>query len=142
LISVIVYVWIGYQGNTWPVGELRPAPLNSWPGFIALLMLLLFFSWQTHKPPNLFLLYEVGLGFVLGFLITFLGRWLKIQPFVQATRPWSAGLRVALFLFAALLLWPRGSLDEPLHLALAIGISLLSLTLSRQMLKSYLSREG
>jgi hypothetical protein len=133
VLSVVVYFESGVSAGLWKQTDLIPAPLNSGVGFGAMLVLLLFLGWETHRPLTASVLLEVGLGLAVGILVTGLGRVLGI-PWFSGGAIWSVGLRVGLLLFPALLLWPRTTLLQPLPLAVAAGIAALVSVLTASIL--------
>ncbi|MGD8751490.1 MAG: hypothetical protein PVG14_08720 [Anaerolineales bacterium] len=137
LASVIVYVVLGMYRGIWPDKNVKPAPFNSWAGFGLSLVLFLFLGWQAHHPISAFLLLEVLLGCGIGMLIAWIGLYLKLPSFDQRGSIWRAGLRTALILFPALLIWPRGIINESTFLAYAFGIASVVLAISRLMLYSF-----
>ncbi len=87
------------------------------------LVLFLLLGWQGHQPVSALLILEVIIGALIGIMIVWVGgRW-KIPAFQKQSVFWLAGLRAAILLFPALLLWPRDTLQDPLQLAVAIGNS-------------------
>jgi hypothetical protein len=101
------------------------APLNTWVGFVIILVLFLLLGWQAHQPLSTILIIEALVGAIVGLLITYLGRHLALPAF-QTEKPfWTVGLRIGLLLFPALLLWPRNTLAIPQYLLVALGLSIL-----------------
>jgi hypothetical protein len=131
LASVIVYVTAGIYMGLLPYRKLEPAPLNTWPGFIIILVLFMFLGWQAHYPPSNLILLEVITGFALSLLIAWMGQHLKLEAFPQHVPLWRIGLRVALLLFPALLIWPRETLQQPMLLVYALGIAVFNLIVIR-----------
>lgn len=138
LLSVMVYVETGLRRGFWAEGLVRPAPLNTWPGFGLALLLLMFLGWETHRPLSGRLLLEVGLGTGVGVLIAWLGRRLGVTFFRRLALE-GVLILVVLWLFPALLLWPRTTLLAPLPLALALGAAGLVSVLSAAALPSLIS---
>jgi len=137
LASVIAYVILGLYQGFWSDNEVQPTPFNTWPGFAISLLLFLFLGWQAHNPISGLLLLEILLGCGIGVLIAWMGQYLKLPSFAQKGSIWRAGLRIALLLFPALLIWPRGIIQQPTFLAYAFGIASVVLTISRLMLYSF-----
>lgn len=134
IASVIVYVVLGLYHEIWPENKVQPTPFNTWPGFIAFLALFLVLGWQSHLAISLTLVVEVLAGIVIGVLIAWSGRFMSNSPFNLQGSLVQTATRVMVFLFPALLLWPRGSLREPVLLAYALGTAGLTLIISRIML--------
>ena len=63
---------------------------------------------------------------------------MSISPFNLQGSLVHTATRVMVFLFPALLLWPRGSLREPVLLAYALGTAVLTLIISHIMLDYFL----
>lgn len=137
LVSVLVYIWLNRYFKLGLHELPPPAPLNSWPGFIAILGLFLLLGWESHQPVTDLILGEVLFVTVVGLLVTWLGiRW-EIPAF-QSKRPiWLTGVRISALLLPTLLIWPRDLIDEPLLLAVAIGISILVIGFSYLGLEFY-----
>ncbi|MEW5869367.1 MAG: hypothetical protein AB1894_08835 [Chloroflexota bacterium] len=131
LVSVAVYSEAGIRRKAASLS--LPAPLDRWPVFILALALFVFLGWQTHQPLTWALLLEAAAGLLVGWLIAWLGRRMGVAGFIGRSELWQAGLRLGLFLFAALLLWPRNLLVDALPLlaaaSLAIMLTVLAVTL-------------
>jgi hypothetical protein len=140
LAAVIVYVTLGLYLDFWPGKRVTPTPINSWGGFIYILVLFVFLGWQAHYPPSSLILLEVLVGFVVSLLIAWIGQLLKLEAFSQETPLWRIGLRVALLLFPALLIWPRDTLQQPSLLAYAFGIAILNLLIARLTLTYFFEK--
>jgi len=125
MIGVMTFVWLNQYYKLGFHEKAPAAPLNTWPGFVFVLALFLLLGWQAHQPVSIPFIVEVVMGTLLGLGITWLGRRWEIPAFYKEKPYWMAGLRIALLLFPALLLWPRNTLHEPIQLAVAIGISIL-----------------
>jgi hypothetical protein len=138
LASVIVFVTVGLYFDFWPFRRIAPSPLNTWPGFIFILVLFLLLGWQAHYPPSSLLWLEVAVGFALSMLIAWMGKRLRAGAFPQSLPLWRIGLRVSLLLFPALLIWPRQTLEQPILLAYAFGIAVINLVLARLSLNYFL----
>ena len=131
LASVLVYVTIGLFMGFWPRNKIQPMPLNTWYGFIPLLIIFLFSALQAHQPVSLFFILEVVLGCGIGMMIAWIGRRQRLPSFTMKGSVWQVGFRIVLFVSPALLLWPRGILQKPIFLAIALGTAGLVLTSSR-----------
>ena len=130
LFSIAVYTEFSLRHSVGQEGLELSAPLDHWIVFLALLALFVFVGWQAHRPFSTVLLFEAGMGSLIGLLIAWSGRLLGVPGFHLLASIWQVGVQVGLFLFAALLLWPRGTLIEPLSLAVALGLALLITVLS------------
>jgi hypothetical protein len=104
---------------------MRPAPLNTWPGFLALLAVFIVLGWQIHHPLTTLVAVEVLVGVIIGLICATIGRTV-------------ASSRVALLVLAALLLWPREDLLNPLPLALAALAAAVTLFMATSVLPTYL----
>jgi hypothetical protein len=113
-----------------------PAPLNYWPIYIAALFLFAILGWQAHQPLTAGLVFEAGAGLVVGSMAAWLGNQLHIAGLQDAAKNFRAVLRVGLFLFAALLLWPRSTLSQPVVLVVALGIAIIASVLSRILISA------
>ena len=127
LVSVMTFVWLNQYYNLGFHETLPLAPLNTWPGFGIVLVIFLLLGWQGHQPVSALLILEVIIGALIGIVIVWVGSKWKIPAFQKQSVFWLAGLRAAILLFPALLLWPRDTLQDPLQLAVAIGIAVLVL---------------
>jgi hypothetical protein len=134
LASVLVYVTLGLVKGFWPRYKIQPMPLNTWFGFIPILILFLLSASQVHQPISKFLILEVCLGCGIGLVIAWIGRRQRLPSFTVEGSIWQIGFRVVLLLSPALLLWPRGILLQPVFLAIALGIAGLVLASSRMIL--------
>lgn len=142
VVSVLTFVlWSQYDQNVSKRQDL-PSPLNTWPGFGLVLALFLLLGWQAHQTVTTLLLVEVLLGGLLGFGVTWLGCRLNIPAFHKQKTFWWAGLRTAALLFPALLIWPRDLLQEPIQLAVAIGISAVVIGLSHLVISRYFPEDA
>jgi hypothetical protein len=131
LASVIVYVAIGLYMDFWPHTRVKPTPLNTWPGFVFVLVLFLLLGWEAHYPLSSRLLLEVAAGTVLSLVIAWTGQQLNLSAFPKDCPLWRIGLRVSLLLFPALLIWPRQTVQQPMLLAYAFGTTILLLVVVR-----------
>ncbi len=139
LVSMAVFVEGSLRRDILEDQVLLPAPTNHWIGFSLLLALFVVLGWQGHQPMTLTLLVEAVLGLIVGLGIAWMGRKIGVAGLGESTNIWWAGLRVGLFLFAAMLLWPRMTLLEPLQLLVAFGIALITTVLSKTILSATLS---
>lgn len=125
LISIITFIWLN-QYYKLGFHETEPfAPLNTWPGFGLILVLFMLLGWQAHQPVSSLSIIEMGVGTLIGLTITWLGRRLEIPAFENQKALWLAGLRAGILLFPAVLLWPRDIFQQPVQLAVALGIAVL-----------------
>jgi hypothetical protein len=129
-VSVIIFVWVnqyhldGFDQETWP------APLNTWPGFGLTLVLFLFLGWQAHQLVSPSLLVRVFVGSLVSLGIILVGRHYQLAAFQDPKPLWLSGLRVTALIFPWLLIWPSDVLNQPIQLAVAIGISMLVVWMS------------
>ncbi len=135
LLSVMVFVESGVRDGLWPDGRVRPAPLNSWPGFGLALALFLFLGWETHRPLTSRLVLDAVLGLIAGALVLALGKRLDLPSF-RLMNFWHRALLLGLLVFPTLLLWPRAALLQPLPLTLAVLISALVSTVASTVVAS------
>jgi hypothetical protein len=138
LASVVMYFILAMRGNFWEDGKMRPAPLNSWPGFLALLTVFIVLGWQIHKPLTTLVAAEVLVGAIIGLICAAAGRRLGIPVFLNSGSLAVASARVALLVLTALLLWPREGLLGPQALALAVSAAAVSLFLATSVLPTFL----
>lgn len=131
MVSVMSFVWLRQNSRLGIYYETAlPAPLNSWPGFSIIFAIFLLLGWQGHQPISTLLIVEVIMGTLLGIGIAWLGNK-RINPTLQNRSSfWWLGLRITLLLLPALLIWPRGILEQPTQLLVAIGLSVLVLGFS------------
>jgi hypothetical protein len=113
-----------------------PAPLNHWPIFIAALFLFAILGWQAHQPLTAGLVFEAGTGLVVGSIAAWVGKQLHIAGLQDTAKNFRAVLRVGLFLFAALILWPRSTLSQPVILVVALGIAIIANVLSLSLISA------
>ena len=139
LVSMAVFVEGSLRRDVVEDQVLLPAPTNNWVGFSLLLALFVVLGWQGHQPLTLTLLVEAVLSLFVGLGIAWLGRKIGVAGLGESTNILWAGLRVGLFLFAAMLLWPRTTLLDPLQLLVAFGIALITTVLSKTILSATLS---
>lgn len=140
LASVITFVTVAVYLDLWPEDRVEPAPLNTWPGFIFILALFMLLGWQAHYPLSSTILLEVLVGFLLSICIVWIGQRMKLEAFCQDIPFWRIGLRVASLLFAALLIWPHQTLEQPILLVYAFGITLINLVISKITLDYFFAK--
>jgi len=140
LASVIVYITFGLYSDLWPEKRVQPTPINSWGGFIYILVIFIFLGWQAHYPPSSLIFLEVLVGFVISLFIARIGQFLKLDAFPDDLPLWRVGFKVALLLFPALLIWPHDTLQQPALLAYAFGIAILNLIVARLTLTYFFER--
>ncbi|HSO26607.1 MAG TPA: hypothetical protein VLS48_00950 [Anaerolineales bacterium] len=139
LLSIAIFVETGLRRGWDENAELFPAPVNSWPVFALLLALFVVLGWQGHQAFSLLLLAEAVLGLVIGFMVAWIARRMEIGGFKRSLDLWPAAVRMGLFVFAVLLLWPRSLLVDPLPLAVALALALLMAGLAAALLPATLS---
>jgi len=140
LLSVLVLVGLGLTQGFFEKNKIRPAPLNTQLGFIILLLLFIFLAWQVHQPISGYLLIEVLIGTSIGILTARVGKWLKLGSFINLDISWIAGIKVALFLLPALILWPRLIFQFPYQLIMALILTTLILLLSTRITSEVISK--
>lgn len=140
--NLIVFVGLGIQYSLWEENRLRPAPLNSQIGFTILLLLFLFVGWQAHQPLTTRLIIEVIIGSSIGLIIAWIGIRSELPSFQNLHSSWSIGIRVTTFLLPALLLWPRGAIQQPALLVIAVIATGLLLVLSIRMTHYYIPEKS
>ncbi|MEN8241928.1 MAG: hypothetical protein ABFS17_08410 [Chloroflexota bacterium] len=126
-VSVMAFVWLRQYSRLGHYKTTLPAPLNSWFGFGIIFAIFLLLGWQGHQPISGLLIVEVIVGTVLGIGIAWLGYKLKNPAFQNQGPFWLLGIRISLLLFPALLIWPRGILQQPIQLVVAIALSVIVL---------------
>jgi len=92
---------------------------------------------EVHYPPSDVILLEIAAVVLMSLIIAWIGLRLKIESFSREGSVWRTGFRVSLLLFPALLIWPRGTLQEPALLAFDFGIAIVNLGLSRLTLSYF-----
>jgi hypothetical protein len=137
IASMIVFTNLGLRYGFWTNLNPFPAPLNSWVGFSVLLVLFVFLGWQSHQPFKTILLIETGLGMILTFAAAWIGQRWNLSYFTNLPL-WQVGLRVSLFVFPALLLWPRNIFQDSQQLALALGAAILMIYLASKSLPEFM----
>ena len=137
VVSVMVYFWLNRYFRLGLHENPPPAPINSWPGFLAMVGLFLLLGWESHQAISPLILIEVLIGTIVGLAITWLGMRWKLPAF-RAERPfWLTALRIFILLFPTLLIWPRDLIQEPIQLAIAIGIAVLVIGFAHMGLEFY-----
>jgi len=124
-MSVAIYVAYGTKRGLWSEGSIHPKPLDSVPVYTLAFSALAFFAWQTHVPITLLLLLEIGLGLSFTVLVVWIARRLGSGPFLLENSYTRITVRVGLLLIPAILLWPRGTLLDPVPLVIALGVATL-----------------
>ena len=137
ITSVIVFTTLGLRSNFWQDDEDFLAPLNTWTGFGALLVMFVFLGWQSHQPLTPLLILETALGILVTAITVALGRHLDLPSFCELS-VLRVTARISLFLFPAFLLWPRGTLQQPLQLVIALGIAWLVIYIASRTLPDFL----
>ena len=141
-VSVMIFVWVyqyyldGFDKESWP------APLNTWPGFGLILVLFLFLGWQSHQPVSPLLLIRVFVGSLVALSIILIGRHYQLAAFRDPKPFWLSGLRVTALIFPWLLVWPPDILNQPIQLAVAIGISILIVWMSYMGVSHWFPKEN
>jgi hypothetical protein len=138
LASVALFFILAMRSNLWESGKMRPTPLNSWPGFLALLAVFIVLGWQIHHPLTPLVVVEVLIGGIIGLICAAVGRRLGIPVFLTTGSLAIASARVALLVLAALLLWPREGLLGPLPVALAVLAAVVSMFTATSVLPTHL----
>ncbi len=130
LVSVLAFVWLRRYSRLGHYKDTLPTPLKSWSGFSVIFAIFLLLGWQSHQSISYLLFIEVLIGTFLGIGIAWIGKKSKNPAFQNQDSIWVFGLRIALLLFPALLIWPRGILQHPDQLLIAIGLSIFVLGFS------------
>jgi hypothetical protein len=136
LIGIAVYTEFSLRQEIGRRDIKLPAPANNWIVFGLLLALFVFLGWQAHQPLSGFLLIEAGLGLLVGLIVAWSGRVLNISAFSRTSSLGGAVFTAGLFLFAALVLWPRGMLFDHLPLAVALAVAIITNVLSATLLSA------
>lgn len=139
LASVIVFVTVGLYIDLWPFKRIEPTPLNTWPGFFAVLVMFLLLGWQAHYPPSDYFWIEIVIGFVLSVVIALVGQRFGSEAFPTSIPMWRIGLRVSFLLFPALLIWPQQTLEEPMLIVYAFIIAIVNLLIAKVSLNYFLN---
>jgi hypothetical protein len=107
-----------------------PSQFDNKVHFYILLVLFVFTAWQTHQPVALVQWSEVILSLLAVLLIAFLGKRMGIPRFERLNLNWRNSLKLGLFLFGILLLWPRGPELKPVVIWVALGMAIFLPVLS------------
>lgn len=134
LISVIVFVEFHYTRLGGNEATITPARLDSRLPFFILLALFIFTAWQTHQPVTLIQWFEVFLGLSVGLLIALLGQRIRVPRFEYLSSNWRSALKLSIFLFGIMLLWPRGSELGLVLIWVALGLAVFLPILSAILL--------
>jgi hypothetical protein len=137
VFSVMVYFWLNRYFKLGLHENPPPAPLNSWPGFLGILGLFLLLGFESHQPVSPLILGEVLIAAIIGLGITWLGMRWKIPAFDPECSFWLSAFRIAILLFPTLLIWPRDLIQEPVQLAVAIGLAVLVIGFAHMGLEFY-----
>jgi hypothetical protein len=139
LLSIAVYVEGSLRRGVIEENILLPAPTNHWIGFVLLLAVFVVLGWQAHQPLTAILLIEATMGLIVGVVVAWIGTKSEAVGLELPANIWWVGLRMGIFLFAALLLWPRSMLLDPLQLLVAVGIAAVTMVLASTVLDATLS---
>jgi hypothetical protein len=101
---------------------IAPVHFNDRAPFYILMAIFIFTTWQTHQPMAPLQWSEVILGLLIGLLIAFLGQRIGVPRFENLVLNRRNILKLGLFLFGFLLLWPRGSELKPVIIWVALGM--------------------
>ncbi len=144
LISVIVFVEFHYTRLGDNEATITPARLDNRLPFFILLALFIFTAWQSHQPVTLIQWFEVVLGLCVGLLITLIGQRIGVPRFEYLSSNWERILKLGIFLFGILLLWPRGSELGLVLIWVALGLAVFLPVLSAILLAALhdLSTQG
>ena len=134
LISVVVFAEFHYTHLEGKVAGMASARLDDRLPFFILLTLFIFTAWQTHQPLTLIQWLEVVLGLCTGLLVALLGQRIGLPRFEHLSLNWHSALKLGLFLFGILILWPRGSDLGPVLIWIAIGLAVFLPVLSAILL--------
>jgi hypothetical protein len=105
------------------------------------MVLFIFLGWQNHQPISLFIISEAQVGGLLATGISWLGYKSNNPAFQGKKSLFEVGFRNSLLILPTLLMWPRGMVQQPVQLMIAIGLSILVLGTSYGDLSFYLPRE-
>jgi hypothetical protein len=134
LISVVVFAEFHYTHLEGKEAIMASARLDDRLPFFILLTLFIFTAWQTHQPLTLIQWFEVILGLCTGLLVALLGQRIGLPRFEHLSSNWRSALKLGLFLFGILILWPRGSELRPLLIWVALGLAVFLPVLSAILL--------
>lgn len=156
LIQAYVTYWVAYLLKTSPIAAVLigvvvfiefylfhpedkettivPTKLDNRVPFYVLLGIFVFTAWQTHQPMALVQWAEVALGLLACLLIALLGQRIGVSRFEHLITNWRNALKLCLFLFGFLLLWPQGSEINPGIIWIALGMAILLPVISANLL--------
>jgi len=137
LISVIVFVEFHYTQPEGNEETITPARLDNQLPFFILLILFIFTAWQTHQPVSLIQWFEVFLGLCIGLLVAIIGQQIGVARFEHLSSNWRSALKLGIFLFGILLLWPRGSELGLVLIGIALGLAVFLPVLSAILLAAF-----
>lgn len=123
LLSIAVTVAYGTRRGLWPDGQITPKPFRSPVVYAAGVAALAFFGWQTHVPFTPTVLLEVVLALALTTLVYWIGQRANGPAPAMPTGLLETLFRVGFLLAAALLLWPKSMLIDPLPLGVSLGFA-------------------
>jgi len=123
LISVIVFVEFHYTRQGDKEATITPARLDNRLPFFILLILFIFTAWQSHQPVTLIQWFEVILGLCVGLLVALIGQRIGVPRFEYLSSNWRSALKLGIFLFGILLLWPHGSELKLVLIWVALGMA-------------------
>lgn len=136
LISAIVFAEFNKRRSDIEGSITGSALLDERLTFFVALALFIFAAWQTHQPVALIQWLEVGLGLIIGLLITLLGRRIGLPQFEHPNSVWYFTLKLGMFLLGALILWPRGPELGPVIIWIALGSAIFLPVFSAIVLKA------
>jgi hypothetical protein len=134
LISVIVFIEFYLTRSDRKEINLSLSRFDNRFPFYILLALFIFTAWQTHQPIALVQWIEVVLGLFVGLFVTFFGQRIAVHRFEHLSSNWRNSLKLGLFLFGLLLLWPRGPELKPVIILVALGMAVFLPVLSMMLL--------
>ena len=134
LVSVIVFVEFHYTRRGGNDVTITPARLDNRLPFFILLVLFIFTALQTHQPVSLIQWFEVFLGLFIGLLVAIIGQRIGVARFEHLSSNWRSALKLGIFLFGILLLWPRGSELGLVLIGIALGLAVFLPILSAILL--------
>jgi len=134
LIGVVVFTEFYLIRNEDKEMTTIPSQFDNRVPFYILLTLFVFTAWQTHQPIAVVQWSEVILGLLAGLLIAFLGQRVGVPRFEHLSSNWRSALKLGLFLFGILILWPRGSELRPVLIWVALGLAVFLPVLSAILL--------
>lgn len=138
VLSVVVFVSYGVRNGLWSDGIIRPRPLDREPVFYAAIVVLAFFSWQTHVPLTPILVVEIGVALLLTALAVWIGILIKHPAFLAEGSFLRVMRRVGLLFVPAIFLWPRETLLDPAPLVIALAAAGLGSLVTHYLLSPLL----